>query len=83
MDNKVRCIYCGGELEKAEISHMYESFGEKKILLQKIPGSKCKTCEIEVISLRTAQKTTDFLRDVEKGKIKGKIEEIIVVDFTA
>lgn len=80
-DNK-RCHKCGGEMKEVKFDHEYTAYGPKPITLLGIPGEKCFGCGNERVSVTTLNIGVDFLRKIEKGLIKAKeVDGIIVAKF--
>ncbi|MCL4378688.1 MAG: type II toxin-antitoxin system MqsA family antitoxin [Actinobacteria bacterium] len=73
----MKCIFCGGKLEKKIVTFYYEESG-KYILVQNVPAEVCMKCGEKIYS----PEVTDELLKFAKDKFKPvKSIKIPVFDF--
>lgn len=73
----MKCIFCGGKLEKKIVTFYYEEDG-KYLLVENVPAEVCTKCGEKIYS----PKVTDELLKFAKDKFKPvKSIKIPVFDF--
>lgn len=78
MDNKnVSCVICGGKNIIDSFTATCRQFGDKIIVIKKIPCFKCEDCGEEFFS----GTVSDRISQLENLAEKHSISELSVVDF--
>jgi len=74
----LKCIFCGGKLEKKFVTFYYEEDG-KYILVENVPAEVCVKCGEKIYSPEVTDELLKFARDKFKPVKSIKIP---VFDFT-
>ena len=73
----MKCIFCGGELEKKIVTFYYEEDG-KYLLVENVPAEVCTMCGEKIYSPKVTDELLKFARDKFKPVKSIKIP---VFDF--
>jgi len=73
----MKCIFCGGKLEKKIVTFYYEEDG-KYLLVENVPAEVCTKCGEKIYSPKVTDELLEFARDKFKPVKRIKIP---VFDF--
>lgn len=77
--NAMKCVFCGGNLVKSEVTFTYEE-DEKRLFIEHVPAEVCKRCGEKMYSPEVTDELLRFARS--EFKPARKIE-VPVYDFAA
>jgi HTH-type transcriptional regulator / antitoxin MqsA len=76
-DNLMKCVFCGGELQKESVRFSYED-DEKYMLVEHVPADVCQQCGERLY----APEVTDTLLEFAQHKATPtKVIEVPIYDF--
>ena len=77
--NEMKCVFCGGEAVKAEVTFTYEEEG-KFLIIEHVPAEICTRCGEKMYS---PEVTDELLRFAREGTKPARRIEVPVYDFAA
>jgi HTH-type transcriptional regulator/antitoxin MqsA len=73
----MKCVFCGGEVEKTVVTFSYEE-GDKYLFVENVPAEVCTKCGERTYSPEVTEELLRFARDEFKPV---KIMKVPVFDF--
>ncbi len=74
-----KCVFCGGEVEKKEVTFSYEE-DDKYLFMEPVPAEVCKKCGEKTYSPEVTDELLKFAKDKSKPV---KVLKVPVFDFAS
>jgi HTH-type transcriptional regulator/antitoxin MqsA len=74
-----KCVFCGGEVEKKEVTFSYEE-DDKYLFVEHVPAEVCKKCGEKTYSPEVTDELLKFAKDKSKPV---KVLKVPVFDFAS